>query len=138
MPIYAVVDTNVIVSSLLTKNGNSPTVRIMDEILSGRIIPVYNTAILKEYNDVLSRPKFGFSTDQIDSLLFFIFHYGLLIDPMPTNVNLPDKKDIPFFEVVMEKKKEDNAYLVTGNIKHFPILPFIVTPSEMILILDAM
>ena len=48
---------------------------------------------------------------------------------------LPDMKDLPFYEVVMEKR-DDNAYLVTGNIKHFPKEPFIVTARELLEILE--
>ncbi len=48
---------------------------------------------------------------------------------------LPDKKDLPFYEVVVEKQ-EDAAYLVTGNIKHFPKKSFIVTPKEFLSILN--
>lgn len=48
---------------------------------------------------------------------------------------LPDTKDLPFYEVVMEKR-EENAYLVTGNLKHFPSEPFIVTARQMLDILD--
>jgi hypothetical protein len=44
-------------------------------------------------------------------------------------------KDVPFYEVVLEKRTED-AFLVTGNIKHFPNDPFIVTPRELLNILD--
>ena len=36
------------------------------------------------------------------------------------------------YEVVMEERKNEDAYLVTGNIKHFPIRPYIVTPREML------
>lgn len=32
----------------------------------------------------------------------------------------------------MEERKEEEAYLVTGNIKHFPDEPFIVTPRQML------
>jgi len=32
----------------------------------------------------------------------------------------------------MEKRKEEETYLVTGNIKHFPDKPFIVTPRQML------
>jgi len=32
--------------------------------------------------------------------------------------------------------QEEDAYLVTGNIKHFPIKPFIVTANQMLAILD--
>ncbi len=45
---------------------------------------------------------------------------------------MPDPKDRVFYEVVMEKRKTDEAYLVTGNIRHFPVKPFVVTPREMI------
>lgn len=45
----------------------------------------------------------------------------------------PHLKDVVFYEVVMEGRKEyDDAYLVTGNIKHFPIKSFVVTPREML------
>lgn len=40
-----------------------------------------------------------------------------------------------FYAIVMEKRKEEEAYLVTGNIKHFPQVPFVVTPKEMLDIL---
>ena len=36
----------------------------------------------------------------------------------------------------MEKKKENMTYLVTGNLKHFPSEPFIVTPRQLINILN--
>ena len=48
---------------------------------------------------------------------------------------MPDAKDVPFYQVVMEKRDSD-AYLVTGNIKHFPKAEYIVTPREMLEILD--
>ena len=43
--------------------------------------------------------------------------------------------DLIFYEVVMEKR-DDDAYLITGNTKHFPVRDFIVTPSEMMQILE--
>ena len=48
---------------------------------------------------------------------------------------LPDMDDLIFYEVVMEKR-DDDAYLITGNAKHFPVRDFIVTPSEMMQILE--
>ena len=45
---------------------------------------------------------------------------------------MPDPKDRVFYEVVMEQRKSDNAYLATGNIKHFPQKPFIVTPRQLL------
>ena len=55
--------------------------------------------------------------------------------PHSTGAVLPDMKDLPFYEVVMEKR-EDDAYLVTGNLKHFPVKPFIITARQMLEILD--
>ena len=68
------------------------------------------------------------------TLLPSIEKYGILINPSSTDITLPDMKDLPFYEVVLEKR-DDNAYLVTGNIKHFPKEPFIVTPKELLEIL---
>jgi len=42
---------------------------------------------------------------------------------------------LPFYEVVLDKR-EDGAYLVTGNLKHFPRESFIVTAREMLELLD--
>ena len=131
---YAVIDTNVLVSALLSKNGSAATVRVMIELLSGRITPVYSSEIISEYREVLSRKKFGFPSGQVNYLLSAIEKFGILVDPAPTGMILPDMKDLPFYEVVMEKRP-DNAYLVTGNQKHFPKEPFIVTAREMIGIL---
>ena len=89
MPIYAVIDTNVLVSAMLSKHNNSATAR-----------------------------------------------FGLMLEPAPSGETLPDMKDLPFYEVVMEKRKTDDSYLVTGNQKHFPKLSFIVSPKEMLNILD--
>ena len=55
----------------------------------------------------------------------------MLVEPCPSGMVLPDMKDLPFYEVVLEKRSDD-AYLVTGNIKHFPQEPFIVTPRELL------
>lgn len=71
----------------------------------------------------------------IDYLLSAIEKYGILVSPLPSGIVLPDMKDLPFYEVVLEKR-DDGAYLVTGNIKHFPKEPFVVTPRELLDILD--
>lgn len=51
-----------------------------------------------------------------------------------TGAILKDMDDVVFYEVVMEKRLY-GAYLITGNIRHFPKLDFIVTPAEMLAIL---
>lgn len=131
---YAVIDTNVLVSAMLSSRDDSATVQVVARILQGDIIPIYSNVITKEYREVLSRRKFGFSSELVDYLLSSVEKYGILVDPSPSGVVLPDMKDVPFYEVVLEKR-DDNAYLVTGNIKHFPKEPFIVTPRELLDIL---
>lgn len=135
MTCYAVIDTNVLVSALLSSKDDAATVQVLEKVIHGQIIPVYSNLITKEYREVLSRKKFGFDSETIEYLLSAIEKYGILVDPSPSGIILPDMKDLPFYEVVLEKKN-DNAYLVTGNIKHFPKKTFVVTPRELLDILN--
>ncbi len=135
--VYAVIDTNVFVSALLTKNSESPTVKIYKAISDGIITPLYHRDIIKEYEEVLKRPKFNFSENKIEDMLNLIIKYGVEVFPKSTGEILIDMDDLIFYEVAMEKR-DDNSYLVTGNQKHYPIKEFIVTPAEMVEILDGM
>ena len=132
---YAVIDTNVLVSALLSTKDDTATVLVLNKVITGEITPVYSNIIAKEYREVLSRKKFGFSGNLIEYLLSAIEKYGILVDPSPSGITLPDMKDVPFYEVVLEKR-DDDAYLVTGNIRHFPKEPYIVTPRELLDILS--
>lgn len=49
MRIYAVIDTNVIVSALITKNTNSATLKVIEALFTGRITPLYHQDIIDEY-----------------------------------------------------------------------------------------
>lgn len=131
--IYAVIDTNVIVSALLSKNSHSSTTMVYEAILDGLLIPVYNDEILKEYLDVLSRKKFPFAKEDIQYIELLLTHVGIKLDRTKANEEIfPDQKDVVFYEVALSK---EDSYLVTGNIKHFPQKPFVVTPAEMVAIL---
>ena len=136
MTYYAVFDTNVLVSSLLTKYREAATARVVDAITTGRIIPLYNDEILEEYEDVLHRDKFPFKDADVRGLIDSIKEVGVSAEPTPTGEILPDMDDLVFYEVVMEKR-DDGAYLITGNMKHFPERDYIVTPTEMMSILDS-
>lgn len=133
--IYAVIDTNVFVAALLTKNNDSATVKVYDAIADGLITPLYHKDILEEYAEVLSRPKFKFSKERINAALDMIVKYGVEVFPKPTGEILIDMDDLIFYEVALEKR-DDDSYLVTGNQKHYPVRDFIVTPSEMMDILN--
>ena len=61
--------------------------------------------------------------------------YGVEVFPQLTGEILIDMDDLIFYEVAMEKR-DDDTYLVTGNQKHYPIRDFIVTPAEMMEMID--
>ena len=132
MIIYAVIDTNVLVSALLAAHTDSPTVLIRDYILEGSIIPLYNEEILMEYKAVLSRPKFGFPSLLVEDLISAIVQTGISSERVETEDSFIDLKDVVFYEVALS---HEGSYLVTGNIKHFPKSPIVVTPAEMLAIM---
>ena len=136
MRCYAVIDTNILVSALLTDNNDAATVRVISRVLTGEIIPVFNRIIMKEYEEVLKRSKFGFSAELIDYLLNAISVFGVSVESGPTDLTLPDPKDTPFYEAAIAKK-DGQTYLVTGNLRHYPRAPFVVTPREMIEIIES-
>lgn len=90
---------------------------------------------MRNTENVLHRAKFRFRERDIQITLMAIKSFGFEVHPNHHIQNaLPDPKDMPFYEVVMEKEKE-GAYLVTGNLKHFPRLPCIINPAEMMRII---
>ncbi|MBQ6101710.1 MAG: putative toxin-antitoxin system toxin component, PIN family [Bacteroidales bacterium] len=131
--IYAVIDTNVLVSALLPSQKVSNPTMVLREVFKGRIILVYNEEILDEYKEVLSREKFHIHQALIETVVNHIKNTGLELERTKSWEGVfPDPKDVVFYEVTLSK---DDAYLVTGNIKHFPKKPFVVTPAEMVAIL---
>ena len=130
--IYAVIDTNVLVSALLTSHADSATVMVMNAVSNGDVIPMYNKEILKEYEEVLSRKKFHFSKSLIKQYLKFFSNVGIASERVHSMEDLPDPKDVVFYDVALSK---EDAFLVTGNTKHFPKTPVVVTPAEMLRIL---
>lgn len=51
--IFAVIDTNVIVSALLSSNLESNPVKVFRAIVQERIVPLFNDEILEDYNPQL-------------------------------------------------------------------------------------
>ena len=137
MNFYAVIDTNVLVSAMI--KWNSVPGQIMEFAFNGIITPVYNEEILAEYRTVLSHPKFHLPDPIIKDIIDGIEENGLLVHADSIDIDMPDPKDIVFYEVTMKQRETDNeTYLVTGNIRHFPINTFIVTPRQMLdIMIDA-
>lgn len=136
MKLYAVIDTNVLVSALL--RWDSIPGAILEQALVGSIVPLLSDKIIAEYEEVLRRKKFSFKDEDINTVIEEIKMRGVLLNVNPEKIqeNLPDPKDVIFYAVTMESRKDSDTYLVTGNIRHFPIKPFVVTPREMLTILE--
>lgn len=134
MECYAVIDTNVLVSAML--KWDSVPGCVLEHAFVGDIIPLINEQVLAEYLEVLSRPKFNFHMEKVKMIIDGLIKRGFFVDADKLDIELPDRKDAMFYEIVMEKRKNTEAFLVTGNIKHFPKEPFIVTPREMLTILE--
>lgn len=135
MQFFVVVDTNVIISALLSKHANASTAQVLNALYDDKFTPIFNDEILAEYDDVLHRAKFHFPEATIQATLNYFKRYGLYIERLATGEELPDPKDLVFYEVCMAKRDEDSM-LVTGNMKHFPAKPFIVTPNELLEIIN--
>ena len=134
--IYAVIDTNVIVSALFSISGQSNPAAIIRKVVDGTITPIFNEEILAEYKEVLSRDKFPFRKDDIDWIISIFQEYGIAISETKiSEETFVDKKDVVFYEVALSK---EDSFLVTGNLKHFPKKPFVVSPAEMIQIIHEM
>lgn len=134
MKYYAVIDTNVMVSSFL-KEGSIPD-QVVSLALNGPIIPLVNDEIISEYTEVLTRNKFGLSESEVKVFLDEFIKRALFLDKTKTNEDFDDPDDIVFYEIILTARSASNAYLITGNKKHYPIKSFVVTPREMIEIIE--
>lgn len=133
MTYYAVIDTNVLVSAMLS--AESVPGAIAAEAMRGSIIPLISDEIIAEYVDVLSRRKFHFDRRAVKDVIDAIIRRGIPIDAGPVKEFLPDPKDVIFYQIVMEARNRgemSDSYLVTGNTKHFPIKRYVVTPRQML------
>ena len=130
--IKAVIDTNVIVSAYITKNLEAATSKVWEAVMQNKLTPVYNEEILEEYSEVLHREKFGIPDNLIKWALDIIISNGVRGERILSDEFFPDPKDVVFYEVALSK---EDAYLITGNTKHFPKKPIVVTPAEMLEIL---
>ena len=129
--IRAVIDTNVVVSGLLSPGGNEALILLA--IHQGLVRPCFSKEILEEYAGVLARPKFAFPADEIAALLTMFRHQGELIVPKASTAVSVDPGDTKFLQCA-ETAKAD--YLVTGNKRHFPEASYgvtrVVSASELL------
>lgn len=134
MKIFAVIDTNVIVSALLAKTTDTPPAQVLIHLLNGDFVPVFSDSILIEYLQVLKRKhKYMFEDAYVEELVWAIKQRGIEMTPTGIHEGVKDEKDYVFYEVAIAK---EDTYLVTGNLKHFPQSPIVVSPKEFLKLFD--
>ena len=121
-----VIDTNLLVSALWSRNSNPA--RLLYLVFEGTLKPCYDYRILEEYQEVLKRIKFKFSDSDIQNLLEGIKIMGMPVVAEPMSTLFEDEEDKKFYEVA----KFCNAKLITGNLKHFPKEDCILSVSEFL------
>jgi putative PIN family toxin of toxin-antitoxin system len=109
-----VVDTNVVVSGLLTPHG--PSARVLDAVIDGRVKLVYDARILSEYRDVLRRPRLKLDPNKIQAFLNGM-RSQVMVTPRSAATTGPDPDDIVFVEVALATTDKT---IVTGNLAHYP------------------
>ena len=110
----AVLDTNVLVSALLTPGGLCR--KITDHVFAGRVQAFVDERMLREYEAVARRPELPINPAQAETLLTVMSSAAAFVVATPLAVALPHPHDLPFLEVAHEM----DATLVTGNLRHFP------------------
>lgn len=134
--IFAVIDTNVLVSAALARNQkNSVPYLILQEILKKSFVPLVDDSIVGEYNDVLFRKKFDFIHNEAKNVINVVMANALKVSVPKTGKILPDMDDVVFYDVAFGNQ-DKGAYLVTGNIKHFPDCDFVVTPRNFLSVVN--
>jgi len=124
---FVVIDTNILVSAFWSSNGTPA--KIIGLIQNRVITPCYDYRIIEEYEEVLSRAKFGFDEWEINDFLSQIKNDGVSVVVKSIDIPFIDESDKKFYEVA----KHCNAKLITGNVRHFPpddIL--VISPSNFL------
>jgi len=126
-----VIDTNIIISAAISQNGNPA--KIINMIRENDNIQLYYSAgILNEYKKVLSYERLKIVKETQINILNEIESTGILIELLISDIPMPDESDRIFYDAA----KTVNAYLITGNIKHYPDEPFILTPAQFVEMLE--
>jgi len=104
-----VLDTNILVSALLSPNGNPA--KIYKMLLTGVLSLAYNADIYEEYHDVLSRTRLRIPTDDMETVLAVIRQRGKRVDPIPSTNAMPDEDDRIFYDTA----KTAHGYLFSES-----------------------
>lgn len=127
-----VIDTNVIVSSLIQRNY--PNFIISELFIEGKFLLCISEELMAEYYEVLARPKFARFHDffvRAEALLAEIETKATKYYPTITLELISDDDD----NMILELADESNAdFIITGNTTDFTFSSYkqtkIVTPKE--------
>jgi len=108
-----VLDTNVIVSGLLTETG--VPAQVLDLFIAGEYQVVVDERIVQEYRAVLTRPELGLDASDVDQFLS-LTGFAERVVGVPLPLTFSDPGDLPFVEVAVAGGVDA---VVTGNVKHF-------------------
>jgi uncharacterized protein len=111
----AVIDTNVLVSALISSSGNEALLLLA--VNHGLVKPYFSDQMLEEYAEVLARPKFSFSANEIAAVLDLFHCHGEHVRIVTTSGISPDPKDDSFLWCALQAQAD---FLVTGNKRDFP------------------
>ena len=127
--IFAVLDTNVLISAALAHNKYSIPYSVFRGVVERRFVPLVDDNIVREYWEVYSRPKFSFMQETINDIVGNTIKFAINQPVPPSGIELPDCDDVIFYDVA-RAHQDKGAYLVTGNLKHFPNCGFAVSPRD--------
>jgi len=129
----AVIDTNVVVSGVLSGDPDSPTAWILDSMLKGVFSFLLSTPLLAEYRQVLLRPRIrslhGLTEEEVDALLTEIIVNGIMREP-EIRTKAPDPGDNHLWALL---ESQERAVLVTGDralIKNSPAHLSVMSPAQ--------
>ena len=127
--IFAVLDTNVLISAALAHNKYSIPYSVFRGVVERRFVPLVDDNIVREYWEVFSRPKFSFMQETINDIVGNTIKFAIN-QPVPlSGIELPDSDDVVFYDVA-RAHQDKGAYLVTGNLRHFPNCEFAISPRD--------
>jgi putative PIN family toxin of toxin-antitoxin system len=113
--VRVVLDTNILISACWTPGGlESQTVQMA---LAGTITACVSPAVWAEYQDVLFRDKFASMRVRAEELLAKLEASAVQVEPGDTVSAAADEDDNRFLECAAAAGA---AYLITGNLKHYP------------------
>jgi len=109
---------------------------VLRAIRTGAITPIYSSYLLDEYREVMARDKFRVDPVTGAVMMRLFTDNDRRFEPDCADMDLPDPDDAPIYFIAMQTQ-DIGSYLVTGNRKHFPDVDFVVTPREMMEILES-